>query len=1544
MSIQSGSHRTRSQDIAIIGMSGRFPGAPNLEQFWRNLRDGVESISFFGKEELAEAGIDPAVLTHPRYVNAGGVLAEADMFDATFFGFNPREAEAIDPQQRVFLECAWHALEDAGGVPGDERIGVFAGCAMSSYMFQLYRNLEFVELAGYFQILIGNDKDYLATRVSYKLNLRGPSVTVQTACSTSLVAVCHAAQSLIERHCDLALAGGVNIRFPQQSGYYFTPEAIYSPDGHCRAFDAAAEGTVFGNGVGVVVLKRLEDALAAGDNVRAVIKGFAVNNDGALKVGYTAPGLEGQAEVIAEAQRAAGVKAETVSYVETHGTATALGDPIEVAALNHAFRKSTKKKGFCALGSVKSNIGHLDPAAGVASLIKTVLALENDAIPPTLHFTRANPQIDFEKTPFFVNSATRAWPRGKRPRRAGVSSFGIGGTNAHLVLEEAPATKTLPSARPAQLLVLSAKTPSALDTAAVQIADYLERNPQLDLADIAWTLQCGRKSFSERRATVCQGVKEAISLLRDDARPITGSAPGAPPPVFFLLSGQGSQYPGMAGDLYRVERTFRKHFDRCATLLAPRLKTDLREVVFASNRGDREAAEKLKQTILTQPAIFAVEFSLAKLWLELGVRPAAMVGHSVGEYVAACLAEVLSLEDALLLLAERGRLMQQLPEGAMLAVGLAGERLQPLLGNGLSLAAVNTPDLCVVSGAPGEIAALQARLDKTRTLCRRLETSHAFHSQMVDPILDEFTAVVKSVKLRAPCIPYVSNVTGRWITAKEATAPDYWAKHLRRPVRFSDALNLLFAKPNAVFVEVGPGQTLAGFARRHPGKATTHRILSSVPHREEAKSDFAVFLDSVGRLWVAGVPIGWAKLYAGEKRRRVSLPGYPFERQRYWAGWQRGAPPSADSRDAGGKAPVEKWFYVPVWKPSTIPALSASMKRAWLVFQDTLGVGARIAQLLRARGDEVVGVQKGARFGVDDTGLYTINPPAGQHYIQLCEALHASGQFPQQIVHCWSITGQSPHAATVDSFAAAQEVGFSSILELAQALIATSPASTVRIDVISDQLQSVDPEDILMPEKSTLLGICKALPQEYPNFRCRSIDLTLDPTQPTALAAEILPELLAESHDPTVAYRKSLRLVQHFEKNPLAPADSSVLHEGGVYLFTGGLGNIALALAEQIAKTARAKLILVGRSAFPDRAEWNGWLASKGENDPVSRKIRKLQQIESLGSEVLVCQGDVGDQDHLRSAIQLGCAHFGPLNGVIHGAGTIAAQDFQGIAEIDADLCDRHFVPKAHGLIALDEITADMQLDFVVLLSSIASVLAGIGFAPYSAANCFLDAYAHHRGRHRGTRWLAINWDAWIRPENDHTSGAAEAITVSEGSDAFSRLLAERSHAQVAVSVTDLQRRIARWIRLEDFTQAALTGSIARHQRPTLAKTCVEPRNETEQVIARVWQDVLGLERVGVHDHFFSELNGHSLLATQLVSRLRNIFEIEIPLRQFFDAPTVAELAVSILQSKATAAPITREKPLVAMPRERRRATVLADGKLTVSDDIRKELENVSAT
>ncbi len=1521
-------------EIAIVGMAGRFPGAADIDQLWKNLRGGVDSVTQFTDGELLSAGVDPGVLADPRYVKAKAVLEDIEEFDAQFFGVSPREAEMMDPQHRLFLESCWHALEDAGYAAPEGRgaVGVYAGVSTNSYLFNLYSNPGLVESFGGYQVTMGNDNNFLPSRVSYKLDLTGPSVNVQTACSTSLVAVHMACKALLEGECDLALAGGVSIKAQQRTGYYYQEGGIASASGRCRTFDAEADGTIGGSGLGVVVLKRLDDALADRDTIHAVIKGSAINNDGSQRIGYTAPSVQGQAAVISAAQAAAGVTPASISYVEAHGTATALGDPIEVAALREVFDAGLCRPQSCALGSVKSNFGHLDAAAGVTGLIKTVLSLEHGEIPPSLHFERPNPQIDLSSGPFFVNTRLTPWPDGEGPRRAGISSFGIGGTNAHVIVEEAPEAFSPATSRRHYLLLLSARTPTALEAAAEAMGKHLAANPDLRLADVELTLQAGRRAFEHRRMTVVSDVADAVAALAEPSRWVSARAGERRPEVAFLFPGQGTQYPGMGRELYETEPFFAAAVDECSRLLEPELGIDLRRLLYPPAEESESAAELLRRTEFTQPALFTVEHSLARTWMHWGIEPQALAGHSIGEYVAACLSGVFSLEEALRLVALRGRLVQDCPEGAMLAVSLTEEEVATLLADtGLSLAAVNGPERCVVAGPVEAVEELARQLDARGVAHRRLQTSHAFHSGAVEPILAAFTEAVRRTELKAPSIPYVSNVTGGWIRPEEATDPEYWAAHLRRPVRFGEGLRTLVGAEIGVLLETGPGKTLGTLART-AGLAGSVEILSSLPPALAGGGDLPSLLGALGRLWLAGAKVDWTALFDSDQRRRVPLPGYPFERQRYWVEMRRdGFQVATRGRRAAlaKRADIASWFYAPIWKPAVPRPASAQALRRWLVFAGEAAFCEPLIAGLASAGREVVTVREGAAFSPVDDGSFELDLRRAGDYDALLAELHRRGFIPEGVLHLLSLGHGEEEVPAADRFDPAQRRGFHCLTLLSQALSRQASGRALRLEVVADGLYRIAGGEELHPEKATLLGPCLVAPQEYRNLTARIVDVVLPDSAGAArrLSDLLVAELLSAPEDAMVAYRRGRRMVQGFVPVPLQrePEMTPELREQGVYLITGGLGGVGLALAGELARRARARLVLTGRSRFPEREAWTGWLAAHGEDDPVSRKIRRLQDLEELGAEILVRRCDVADVTGMCDLLAEIRSRFGALHGVVHAAGVVGGRAFRPLDHATERDGEEQFRPKARGVYALREALGDTELDFCLLVSSISSLLGGLGFTAYAAANAFLDAFAERESAAGGTPWTSVDWDGWKLQAGERSGGmgagqAELAMTPEEGAEAFRRLLRLRAESRLVVCVSELEDRLSRWRTAEPVDQPSTPDALdeaPRHARPALASSYIAPRDEVEERIAAVWQRLLGIDRIGVEDDFFA-LGGDSLMAMQLMARVREAFGVEIPMAALFEQPTVEGLAVAVAQrrggetSAATAADLPLIEPDVA--------------------------------
>jgi len=1459
-------------EVAVIGCAGRFPGARSVQEFWKNIRGGVESIRIYSDEEMLAAGVDAATLREPNYVKAASVLDDIDLFDAAFFGMTPREAETMDPQHRLFLETAWNALEVAGydpaRVPG--AVGVFGGVSVNTYLLHNLLKSRRVE-TGSLPVQFGNTGDYLTTRVSYKLDLKGPAFDVQTSCSSSLVAVHLAAQALIAGECDMALAGGVSVNVPHGQGYLYQEAGIYSPDGHCRAFAADAQGTVGGNGVALVALRRLQDAIDDGDTIHAVILGSALNNDGGDKVGYAAPGVTGQTAVIRNAQAMAGVEPESVGYIETHGTGTSLGDPIEIAALTAAFRAGTDKKQFCAIGSVKTNIGHLDAAAGVTGLIKASLALEHGELPPSLNCAEPHPAIDFPSTPFRVNTELTPWVA-DGPRRAGVSSFGIGGTNAHVILEQPPtAAPAAPPPRSEQLLVLSARSKSALDQAAANLAEHLRAHPEQALADVAHTLAVGRAEFDHRLAVTGSSAEEVAEALssKDRARVRTASGEPGERPAVFLFPGQGSQYVQMGRQLHADEPVFREHVDRACELLVPHLGLDLRNLLFPDPAREDEATEQLKQTAITQPALFVIEHALAQLWMSWGVAPESMAGHSIGEFVCAALAGVFSLEDALTLVAARGRMMQELPPGDMLAIPLPAAEVEPMLADGVSLAAINEPSACVASGTAEAVGALEKQLAGRDVACRTLRTSHAFHSSMMDPIVQPFTELVASLTRSAPTIPFVSTMSGQWITDAEATDPAYWARHLRNPVRFADALNTLLDEPRRVYLEVGPGNTLTALGTRIARRASRGKdgpkpvFTASMRRPNEDLPDATCLLGAVGAAWAAHVSIDWALLEGGAARRRVPLPTYPFERQRYWV--EPDADGGAAAHETGKRADIADWFYLPSWTRSTATLELAPMPDAErvLVFADGDGLGVALAERLRKGGKTVA----------------VANPQDGE-----AEALDALDQPPELIVHLRSAAGG--HAGQ-DA-----ERGLLSLVRLSQAVMAKGWTEPLRIDVVTQGVQSVTGVEALRPDRASVLGACQSITQECANITCRSIDLA---GGGTGRADLLLREIATHDGEPVVALRSGRRWVRRYEPVRVeSPADGDgppgLLRENGHYLVTGGLGSIGLEVAACLGAASRARLVLTGRSAFPERDAWDAWLAGHAEDDVTSLRIRKIRQIEATGAEVMIARADVIDADDMAAVLAAAEERFGPLHGVVHAAG--AEKVMAILADADRATLEAQLAPKREGLVVLERLVGGRELDFVLVQSSLSSCLGALGMVGYVAAHHWVDAFvARHNATH-AARWTSVNWDNWLswkEPEFEHDRGGeAYYMTPEEGAEALRRVLAMPPGTQVVVSTGSLHARLAQWVGGAD-GEGDADGATELHERPELDSDYQAPSTPAETALVAAWGETLGIGKIGVNDNFF-ELGGDSVLGLQIVAKVGQA-GFGITPAQIFEHPTIAGLA-----------------------------------------------------
>lgn len=1467
------------EDIAVVAMACRFPDADSPETFWANLCAGKESIHFFTDEQLRDAGVAQELLGRPNYVKSGFVLDSVHEFDAVFFGFTPREAELLDPQQRLLFECAEEALARGGygRRSRQNRIGVFVGVGQNRYLFEhILPNRELIDQFGETAVMMANLNDFAATRLSHKLDLRGPSVNVNTACSSSLVAIHMACASLLDGSSDLALAGGASIAMFRPTGVLADEGGIASADGHCRPFDAGADGTRPGSGAGIVAVKRLKDALAEDDVILAVIKGSSINNDGANKVGFTAPSVDGQASVIREALQAGGVHSSAVSYLEAHGTGTKLGDAIEVAALRKVF--PTREQPYCAVGSVKSNIGHLDAAAGVAGLMKVVMALRHGKVPAQIQFGRANPEIDLEGSPFFINREPVDWTYASGPRTAGVSSFGIGGTNAHVVLQQPPAYAPRASHRDEQLVLLSARTESALKRYRRRLADYLAGHPQRSLADVAYTLQLGRETLACRFATVANSVEELCQALGDESESPAGLGSGIAPDVVFMLPGVEAAHVGMGRDIYRQEPVFRAVFDRCAELLEPELGLDIRDIVFSDGESV-DAARPLEEVRIVEPVMFAIEFSLAKLVRSWGIEPSQMIGHGVGEYVAACTAGVFDLPAALKLVAARARLLHRAWGGAMLSVSCGEDPIRALLAaSGCELAAASGKGFCVVAGTVAQIAQLETLLADHSIVAVRLDASHAAQTSRVDALVDEFKAVMATVTRRAPGLPYVSTLGGEIVSPEQACDPSYWAAHFLSAVQLAAGAGKLRLHSGPVFLELGPGSTLGSAVKLCTADA---RVVATMVGSRGHCSGERSLLSALGDLWLAGVNIDHAALFAGETRRKVVLPAHPFERRRYWLD-----PPASRVARQEESAPQ---LFVPTWQREDSASPRVAETQEWLVVDRGCGLGSEIARVLSLHGQRVIVIGHGDRIGVDDLAVRHVDMDDVTDCHRLVESLkHESVQPHRVVIAALSDAHRQPaNALAVSGVGSAGE--FMAAANIVRAIASASVGTAVRFDVVTRNAQSVTGMETLCADAATLSGLCKVAPQEFPGLEFRQVDLDAAPL----CLSQLIDELLSPGPvGVEVAYRGAYRWVKSFSAlKAAAQARPSLLRDNGVYVITGGLGNMGLAIAEFLARTYGAKLALIGRAAAERSQAWSDERRSGAVSEADRRKADLLSRLTRIGAQVSILSADVTDAVQMEAAFAGVEQQFGTIHGVIHCAGEVD-RSVAGLQEIRREHVDGQFAPKVAGVQVLDQLLLRRDCDFCLLMSSLSSVLGGLGFAAYAGANAFLDAFAHGKRNRGDKRWISMNWDGWnFSKDNDIENDRYRfRMSPEEGVQVFDRALRVGCPAQLVNSNGPLESRIREWVHIAP--ESPDESAVLMH-RPEIAADFVAPRFRLEVDLVSVWQRFLGFQKIGVDDDFFS-LGGDSLLLTRVVAEINRRWNVELSIRTAFERSTIAGLAVSL--------------------------------------------------
>ncbi len=1429
---------TQSTDIAIIGMACKFPGAKDVDQFWDNLQQGICSIRELPEEELAAKGIEASVMRNPDYRKIGALLDNVELFEPGFWGISKKEATLMDPQQRLFLESCYHAMEDAGYAPGSngERTGVFGGCYSPTYLLYYLHGGGMTDPTdpGEFHLTeTGNDKDYIATRVSYLLNLRGPSITVQTSCSTAAAVVASACQSLIAGQCNMAIAGASSITFPQ-GGYQYVEGHINSHDGVVRTFDAGSSGTILGDGVGVIVLKRLSDAIEAGDSITAVIKGFSINNDGNAKAGYSAPSVQGQKEMIQLAQEMAGITADTISLIEAHGTGTLIGDPIEVRALTEVFRRTTAQKGFCALGSVKPNIGHSNIAAGMAGLIKTSLCLGHKKLLPLINFATPNPALNIEKSPFYINTNLQEWtPPRESPRRAGVTCLGIGGTNCHFILEEAPALPTADIDESSyQLLTLSAKSEKSLELSRLNLIDHLSRHPETNLGDLAYTLHVGRDAFRHRLAVACPDTDSAIKKLKTAKITKTFEAPAK---LVFMFPGQGSQHPRMGYGLYQQVPAFRSYFDQCAELFQPLIHSDLRSLVFAKS-GSPAAQQAFSVAYYLQPAIFALQYSLAKTLIEWGITPGALIGHSIGEYTAACIAGIMTLEDTIKLIAARSFAMEEAVEGAMLSVNMTKEEAKTYIGTNdmLSLAVINSAKDMVLSGPVDIVSLAEKELTQTGTICRRVRVTRAFHSPMMDDAAEKLASTVDGISFSPPQIPVASNVSGTWLTEQQALDKGYWATHMKNRVRFADNLHTILEDSPDVLLEVGSHTILRQLAGKVVGQRKQVKkpnILSCLQHPFDETADIESFTEALSQLWCGGFTPDWHVFHSSQKLCRIPLPVYPFDGQVIWKDnrsqpWANTANhlPSAERAVRGNTATkitdITKRGYIPSWARSFAPPRHNDSEKVlpilpktpirWLLFMEddsdiSSTLSSRLVAALENLGDTVTRVYRSYKpLYADRNGTYYLNPAQPDDYQLLFKQLDSEGCYPQRIVDFWTITGNNPERGCTlgDTYYHA--------LSQAQAVTYQRQLETLDIWLVTDKTVQVNRESTI-PIKSTLFGPSLVLPQENPHIGCRLLDVEIPENPSETSTDELCMQLLQECRalqpcpEPVVAYRGPHRWVQRYEPVILAPITQNFtgrLQPGGIYIITGGMGRIGGALADHLGRL-KAKIVLTTRHDFPGRHRWEELVKEGNSGSKLQQAITRLLKLENGGAEVMVMRTNMSKPDEVKRLLLATVRRFGGIDGIFHAAGVA---DLKYLPEVNYKISEAEFEPKITGLYNLEHAIEDCRKltdnvpDFVFLFSSLASILGGYSMTAYTAANRVMDSFAQQNSGNNGVAWICANWDDWDFDYTKEQVAAYEqttakyAMSPEEGLETIERILATPSAVQVLVTTRELEPRIEQWL------------------------------------------------------------------------------------------------------------------------------------------------------
>jgi len=1492
----------KREPIAIIGLGCRFPGANSPEAFWQLLRHGRDVIREVPKDRWdIDAYYDPNPGTPGKmYTRCGGFVENIQEFDPQFFNISPREAKSLDPQQRLLLEVSWAALENAALAPEKltPRTGVFVGICGSDYLkILLSQGVDNIDS----YLSTGNENSTASGRLSYFLGLTGPCLSVDTACSSSLVTVHLACQSLRRQECDLALVGGVNCILLPETSINFSKARMLSPDGRCKTFDASANGFVRAEGCGVIVLKRLKDAIADRDNIWAVIRGSAINQDGRSS-GLTVPHGPSQQALIRQALADAGANPEQVSYVEAHGTGTSLGDPIEVGALGSVFNQ---RQHPLWLGSVKTNIGHLESAAGIAGLIKVVLSLHHEEIPPSLHFQKPNPHIDWDKLPVQVVTERLPWSSGDRV--AGVSSFGFSGTNAHVVLGEAPQTKRQKIAveRPLHILTLSAQTPEALKQLAARYEQHLAARSNLELGDICFSANTGRSHFKHRLSVVAATLTETQEKLAafSASESVTGVfevqvKTNNRSTIAFLFTGQGSQYVNMGRQLYEQEPTFRETIDRCDEILRPYLEQPLLWVLYPDlNAVGENHQSKIDETAYTQPALFALEYALYQLWKSWGIEPDVVMGHSVGEYVAACVAGVFSLEDGLKLIAARGRLMQALPtDGEMVALltdeAQAFAAIEPY-SQFVSIAAINGPESVVISGQREAIDAVCVMLEASGIKAKKLNVSHAFHSPLMEPMLGDFESVARQVRFSPPQRKLISNLTGELATNEVAT-PQYWCRHITNPVRFAASMECLQQQGVEVFIEISPKPILLGMGRQC---LPFHQGLW-LPSLRPEQEDWQQILQSLAALYVRGFNIDWSGFERDYQRNRVILPTYPFQRQRYWIEQKNLVTQQQQQITASS---IKDWFYQVEWElqesnpKSKSPISYRQSPSTWLIFADKGELGKTLALELEKKGQNCLLVYSGDNYNFLKPSTWSINPTNPEDFQRLFQGKSSTVTSLQGIIHLWSLDTPLSKQLSISVLEDTQKKSCGSVLHLIQSLFNQSISSRLWIITRGSQAVTSQIENLAIAQ-SPLWGLGKVIAVEHPDYWGGMVDLAPNPEPDEAV--RILTTITQSEREDRVAFRNEQTYVARLGKIPHPEVRSQKslggksfvpLNSQNSYLITGGLGGLGLKLAQCLVQQGAKYLILVGR---------------RGADAEANQTITELEQ---AGAKILVTQADVSQEEDMLRVLEVCFASMPPLGGIVHAAGIID----DGILQSQSwERFSKVMAPKVLGTWNLHNLTQDLPLEFFIMFSSLSSLGCSPGQGNYAAANAFMDAIAHYR-QAQGLPALSINWGPWaevgMAANNDFNFNreGVNLISLEQGLQAFTQLL-QSSQAQVGVFSIEWEKFSERfpYVQQSPYFQKMLGKTATLHTKTQLQKNksiifeqllkiSSEQRQKLlqsylESSIAQILQ--MQREQISITDNLLN-LGMDSLMVMEAINQLKGDLRLMLYPKEFYERPRIDALA-----------------------------------------------------